>query len=274
MPGSKSPTGSPFSKVAGILENVSAANEDCAHKHQFGSPEADFDCVSVPAISVTDWMTKLKPCAGDDTTFVVAIILIDRLLRRHDMFLGPFNVHRLSVTALLVATKRSSENGNSLNKVFAKKCRLPLENLNTMERTFLNMINWDIGISQSDYADTVDALPRRLGLTEFASMVGNSMLGCDEEQGMHVLVHRPTPPAGRSGRRGSSFPRSFSSRPTSPTTEDPGSSGRTERLGNLGRIEDALSWSLFSKKDSTTPRTPPNESPHGSSFLTPCPPPK
>lgn len=129
------------SSVASFLQQLAAQNdsEGC------GAP--CFLSATEPTISVPDYVDRLArffQCSRE--CFVLALIYIDRLLRGNShIWLCPLNVHRLVVTALMVAVKFADDTFYS-NAYYAKVGGLPLKEMNHLEATLLRMLHFRLHV--------------------------------------------------------------------------------------------------------------------------------
>eukprot|EP00756_Hemistasia_phaeocysticola_P010419 Hpha_TRINITY_DN15015_c1_g1::TRINITY_DN15015_c1_g1_i1::g.123507::m.123507 len=148
--------------VAGLVGAVANLNRSRKAPSVPGTPLADFICVSEPPISASIYL-KQAGCrfVKSDSTWTVALILVDRFCRRAGVALGPLNVHRLTLTALLVAAKLTID-GSGITRVFSRSLRMPAAELNTMEISFLQVLDWDINVDPKRFARVQEALPSLL----------------------------------------------------------------------------------------------------------------
>lgn len=129
------------SSVAALLQQLAAQNksEGC------GAP--CFLSATEPVISVPDYMERLArffQCSRE--CFVLALIYIDRLLQSNShIWLCSLNVHRLVVTALMVAVKFADDTFYS-NAYYAKVGGLPLREMNHLEATLLRMLHFRLHV--------------------------------------------------------------------------------------------------------------------------------
>lgn len=138
------------SLIERVLLNVAITNEPIIHK----GDAAYFDCVEAPDISLRDFMDLFKRLHEHE--WIHAFILIIRLLDAGDINLTVLNVHRLIVSALIVAVKYNRE----VHKVlcyFSKKTGL--EDLAEMESVFLRLIDWRLVVTKDHYENVVKMLP-------------------------------------------------------------------------------------------------------------------
>ena len=88
----------------------------------------------------------------DEQLFVHALVLIDRLNERAKVKMVENNKHNLFGTALLIANKLEMDNHCS-NAHFAKVCDVSLKTMNDFEFRFCDLLEFDIQIPESLYAE-------------------------------------------------------------------------------------------------------------------------
>eukprot|EP00756_Hemistasia_phaeocysticola_P037193 Hpha_TRINITY_DN16683_c0_g4::TRINITY_DN16683_c0_g4_i1::g.182262::m.182262 len=146
--------------VAGCFGVVANMNHECAPVLERGHAGADFTCVQVPQIPVSVFVKevarKTKTPAG---ACVLALILVDRLCSKTGIVFGPQNAHRLAVTGLLVAAKLSND-CSGVSRFFAHMTGLPIADLNTMERSFLQLLEWDLHVDAATFERVSTVLPQ------------------------------------------------------------------------------------------------------------------
>ncbi|CDJ46065.1 cyclin, N-terminal domain-containing protein, putative [Eimeria brunetti] len=127
--------------VAALLQHLGMqkSSEGC------GAP--CFLSATEPMISMPDYLERLArffQCSGE--CFVLALVYIDRLLQMNtSVWLCPLNLHRLAVTALMVAVKFADDTFYS-NAYYAKVGGLPLQEMNHLEATLLRMLHFRLHV--------------------------------------------------------------------------------------------------------------------------------
>eukprot|EP01056_Protomagalhaensia_sp_Gyna25_P002587 Protomagalhaensia_sp_Gyna_25__2586@NODE_246_length_4207_cov_20_933781_g189_i0_p1_GENE_NODE_246_length_4207_cov_20_933781_g189_i0NODE_246_length_4207_cov_20_933781_g189_i0_p1_ORF_typecomplete_len390_score7_10Cyclin/PF08613_11/5_9e35Cyclin_N/PF00134_23/7_8e08_NODE_246_length_4207_cov_20_933781_g189_i028314000 len=112
-----------------------------------------FDAVTVPQVPIADYLERLRCfflCSPE--CFVLAMIYIDRLVRLYDgkVVLSSLNIHRILVTAVMIAAKFFDDVYYS-NSFYAKIGGLSLEEMNVLESHFLHLIKYDLYVSPREY---------------------------------------------------------------------------------------------------------------------------
>jgi hypothetical protein len=113
-----------------------------------------FDSSQVPNISVERYLTRLKAVFQcSDAAFVLALIIVDRLLTKSDQEphrLTMVNVHRLFLAGLIVSVKFNEDlvYGNSH---YAKAGGIRLREVNRLERHLLWVLDYQIHVQPEEY---------------------------------------------------------------------------------------------------------------------------
>ncbi|KAL8272491.1 hypothetical protein Esti_003614 [Eimeria stiedai] len=134
------------SSVASLLQQLASQNKSTG----CGAP--CFLSATEPMISVADYVERLArffQCSRE--CFVLALLYIDRLLQSNSqVWLCPLNVHRLVVTALMVAVKFADDTFYS-NAYYAKVGGLPVKEINYLEATLLRMLRFRLHVLPCEF---------------------------------------------------------------------------------------------------------------------------
>eukprot|EP01063_Lacrimia_lanifica_P031515 TRINITY_DN520_c0_g1_i8.p1 TRINITY_DN520_c0_g1~~TRINITY_DN520_c0_g1_i8.p1 ORF type:complete len:647 (+),score=43.06 TRINITY_DN520_c0_g1_i8:39-1979(+) len=117
-------------------------------------PISTFYCVlrpDAPLVEYVRYLYQSVPCEG---SWLVALGLISRVHRLGVVPLSPYSVHRVVLTALVVAQKMVSDRCAS-NVRYARVGMVGLPDLNDMERTLLVALNFDLFITQKQVLDAL-----------------------------------------------------------------------------------------------------------------------
>ena len=111
-----------------------------------------FHAVKVPAISILDYLRRLqKYFACSAECFVLSLVYIDRIIKDHpDFVVSQYNVHRLVVTAVMLAAKFFDDLYYS-NAYYAKVGGVKTSELNLLEVTFLKMVDWHLFVTLEEF---------------------------------------------------------------------------------------------------------------------------
>eukprot|EP00756_Hemistasia_phaeocysticola_P019506 Hpha_TRINITY_DN15664_c4_g2::TRINITY_DN15664_c4_g2_i1::g.101961::m.101961 len=173
--------------VAAWIGVVAEANRELKNA-TVPKPMSDFKCVSEPAISVKDFVLSLRGCACD-VEWVVALILIDRLLQKTTpAHFTPLNGHRLITTALVISIKLHRD-VSTVAMTLSHFAGLELRDVVKMEATFLSLLGWETFVNVSHLSVVTRALPY---LKRFASGSANGQV-------LIPIAALPAPPASALG---------------------------------------------------------------------------
>ncbi|KAJ2098702.1 cyclin-like protein interacting with PHO85 [Coemansia sp. S100] len=137
-----------IARMAELIDSVISAN------HRSLGPIINditpFHSRAVPAISVHDYLERVAKfvCLENDSLIAV-LVYLDRVTRaqihRPAFALSPFNIHRLLITAIVVAHKFNSDVFFN-NARYSKVGGIPLAEMNQLELELLFMARFDLKI--------------------------------------------------------------------------------------------------------------------------------
>ncbi|KAG2177471.1 hypothetical protein INT44_007982 [Umbelopsis vinacea] len=143
--------------VAELLENIIAQNDKLTP-----GVVTHFHSRSVPKIPIHAYLNRIQKFAPFSNEILITILVyFDRIARRQSSFvISSFNIHRLLITSLTVASKFVSDVFYA-NARYAKVGGLPLAELNRLELDFLFLCNFDLYVRVEDLQEYADQLLSR-----------------------------------------------------------------------------------------------------------------
>ena len=140
------------------LENSFVSSLACVLTHLVSLPQpADpkftrFHSVKIPSISILDYLRRLqKYFACTPECFVLSLVYIDRIIKAHpDFSVCEYNVHRLLVTAVMIAAKFFDDLYYS-NAYYAKVGGIKTRELNVLEVHLLGLLNWRLFVGPEEF---------------------------------------------------------------------------------------------------------------------------
>ena len=88
--------------LACVLDKLVATNDRLGSNHQI----TKFHALRAPNISVKDYLERIfKYASCSSECFVLALIYIDRVIQRNQFVVNSLNVHRVLITAIMLAAK-------------------------------------------------------------------------------------------------------------------------------------------------------------------------
>lgn len=111
-----------------------------------------FQVADEPETGIRDYLFRIRRhlrCSKE--CLILALVYIDRIVEaNHDVVISNFTVHRLLLTAILVASKFQDDNGFS-NAHYARVGGFALGDLNDLESHFLQYIGWRLHVKPEEY---------------------------------------------------------------------------------------------------------------------------
>jgi len=169
--------------TACILHRICAANDAQAHKHSRSAP---FVGLEIPDIGVVDYCKRLRRYFScSPSCFVTALMYIDQILTKtkkadpeERVVLDTLTIHRLVLVSMVLAVKYHEDNHYS-QAYYAQVGGVSLAELNSMERLFVTIVEWDLDVSYDRF------------VKYFGELVNHPEV-CKECQADTVSLH-PTP---------------------------------------------------------------------------------
>ena len=138
--------------IEGLADLITATAEMNRRvgKHDSCDSRSMFECVSIPPISIFQFGKGLAKLNFHSEVWYHTAVLIDRSCIVGDMPLTPWNSHRVLLACLLVALKALDTNDVTvdLNSELSRLGGVSPLDLNEMEATLLNLIEFNTSISQ------------------------------------------------------------------------------------------------------------------------------
>lgn len=110
-----------------------------------------FSANTVPNISIYDYLIRIQTYANmEKSTLILGLIFIDRLCDKDGLVLTYFNIHRILFAAILVAIK-CNEDSFFDNKYYSYIAGVKIDELNIIEYTFCDKIDFCLFVLEEDY---------------------------------------------------------------------------------------------------------------------------
>lgn len=131
--------------LAEVLERLVSANSRIAETDPVQVTK--FHALKAPSIGIAQYLERIHKYASCSTEcFVLALIYIDRLIQRNNFLLTELNVHRVVITAVLLAAK-FFDDAYYNNAYYAKVGGVLVSEMNSLEVEFLFRINFSLHAS-------------------------------------------------------------------------------------------------------------------------------
>jgi len=130
--------------LAAVLDRLVSSNAPLAQAEP--GQVTKFHALNVPGIGILQYLERIHKYASCSTEcFVLALIHIDRLIQRNNFLLTELNVHRVVITAVLLAAK-FFDDAYYNNAYYAKVGGVLVSEMNGLEVEFLFRINFSLHV--------------------------------------------------------------------------------------------------------------------------------
>ena len=142
-----------------VIQNISSILNDFINENENGNFENSsinydgsvFFCKKIPEISIEDYLNRIRKYTElEDSTLIISLIYIDRLLGSKNIKLSKRNVYKILLTAVLIAIKYNEDeiyDNNNFARIFGIKNK----ELNKLENKFLDLIDFELFISKKEF---------------------------------------------------------------------------------------------------------------------------
>lgn len=141
--------------VVNTIPNIHADATDAATINGNGAPVVGkttrFDSAYIPEITIEDYVERVQTysrCSA--SVFVIAMVYIDRLIESEGLVVTHLNVHRLFITAFLVAAK-FYDDLSFKNAFYATLGGIEKAEMNLLEVDLLNYIKFNLVVPEDVY---------------------------------------------------------------------------------------------------------------------------
>ena len=110
-----------------------------------------FSSLKYSKISLSQYIKRInKYTEMGESTFIIALIYIDRICELSNIILTPFNIHRLICTSVIIAIKYN-EDIIYENNYYCQVVGVSIKEFNKIEREFLTLIDYILYVSENQY---------------------------------------------------------------------------------------------------------------------------
>ena len=135
-------------EIANTLSSIISKNKELKTSKNENSP---FNHIHAPKITLFDYLLRIKKYSGvENSTLINALIYIDRICKKNSINLTKYNIHRLLFSAILVSIKYNEDIIYS-NSFYSKIAGLTSNELINLEKTFLEMIKFNLFVTDEIY---------------------------------------------------------------------------------------------------------------------------
>ncbi|CAD8072609.1 unnamed protein product [Paramecium primaurelia] len=117
---------------------------------KFQNPLFDSECI--PSVTLENYLIRIKRCAKcSEECFIIAIIYLERIQElNQELQFNRQNIHRFFIIAIVLAIKFHDDD-IFMNEYYARVGGISLQDLNGMEKCFLNLLNFQFYVYEETY---------------------------------------------------------------------------------------------------------------------------
>lgn len=135
-------------EISEILTSIIQNNRKNRNGKKDNSP---FVHEHAPKISIFDYLLRIQKYSNiENSSFIIALIYIDRICTKKGIILTKYNIHRILFTAILIAAKYNEDIIYD-NLYYSKIAGVEIKELLVLENAFLNYIDFELFISNDIY---------------------------------------------------------------------------------------------------------------------------
>mmetsp|Transcript_21891 Transcript_21891/g.33415 ORF Transcript_21891/g.33415 Transcript_21891/m.33415 type:complete len:423 (+) Transcript_21891:712-1980(+) len=186
--------------LAMVLERLVEASSNF---EQDDSQVTKFHALRAPAIGICQYLERINKYAScSSECFVLALIYIDRLIQRNNFVLTELNVHRVVITAVLLAAK-FFDDAYYNNAYYAKVGGVLVSEMNSLEVEFLFRINFSLRVVPEVFQKY------HAELVSHASSMGLRIEPCSTDPSvLGIMAPQPKVQSSQHHRHGNVYPTS------------------------------------------------------------------
>ena len=135
-------------EIADTLSSIVSKNK-LYNKHK--KDRSLFSHKNIPKISLYDYLFRIQKYAEiENSTIIIALIYIDRICNKKGIILTKYNIHRILFTSILISIKYNEDIIYD-NLFYSKIAGVPVNELNLLEKEFLNTIDFALFVPDTIY---------------------------------------------------------------------------------------------------------------------------
>ena len=134
------------SSISKIILEFIKSNSNIGH-----DSKDPFSSKTIPGIPIDYYIERIKKYSGvEDSTLVLTLIYCDKICGLNNFLIQPHNIHRLFISCCLLAIK-FNEDCFYTNEYYAKVGGIDLKEMNYLERSCIELLNFDLFIDDDLY---------------------------------------------------------------------------------------------------------------------------
>lgn len=151
-----------FKSLATHVESIVESYRHSPENIIIGESIGEFISKTEPIRKIKSYMRQIQGICCDEE-WLFAVMLVDKMMRKLKKHITPLSIHRLVITAVMVSIKMMRDCVCRVPNFMSQYTRISVAELCLMERTFLELIDWNVHVSCKDYEAFVKFLTNKKG---------------------------------------------------------------------------------------------------------------
>ena len=139
--------------IAPVIDQLLSENKNLSNYHKIVKSQSKmvFSASEVPEISIKDYLTRISFYSkAEDSTFILALIYIDRLCQNQSIMITEYNIHRILFTCILIGIKYNEDQYYD-NNYYGQIAGVTMKELCVLEGELLKVLEFNLYVKEEEY---------------------------------------------------------------------------------------------------------------------------
>lgn len=159
--------------IASILEDILSDTESSVSRDSSFQLDCVFNAKKPPSIKLEKYVSRIMSLSKcEENTIIHALVLIDSLCEKNNIFLTKVNIHRILITSVVIAIKYLEDIYFS-NNYYSKVGGISLKDLNQYEVEFLKMLDFNVYVKPEVYENYMNSIVKQMNELKCGGSTGS-----------------------------------------------------------------------------------------------------
>ena len=140
-------------KINKILEIVMEENKELENYNEklLSQQKMSFNTNNIPNITIQKYLERIfKYTEAEESTFIIALIYIDRINQISNIIITPYNIHRIIFISVLLAIKYNEDITFDFD-YYAQVAGISIDELKSLEIEFVCLVKFKLYINKQQF---------------------------------------------------------------------------------------------------------------------------
>lgn len=136
-----------------VIEKLLSQNKNFSKYQKIVKSQSKmaFSAYEIPEIDISSYLSRIAFYSkAEDSTFIIALIFIDRICTNGSIMITEYNVHRLLFTSILIAIKYNEDQYYD-NTYYSQIAGVTAKELAMLEAELLDSIGYNLYVKDEEY---------------------------------------------------------------------------------------------------------------------------